>query len=74
MGRPRNEIPTVTITVRLPEPARDALDELAAITGKTRSQLAAEAIGRMVDPLAAARQRHPTARLNGSSNVHTLHP
>lgn len=50
MARPRNEIPTVTVTIRLPEPVAVKLLLRAAEQSTTRSALAARIIADAVTP------------------------
>lgn len=44
MRHPNSEPPAVTLSVRVPPKVRDQLEDLADVTGRTKSFLAAEAI------------------------------
>ena len=44
MRHPHSESPAVTLSVRVPPEIRDQLEDLADVTGRTKSFLAAEAI------------------------------
>jgi hypothetical protein len=74
MARPRNEIPTVTVTVRLPEPVAAQLALKATEENTNRSALAARFITEALVPPVPTRARGfitppPTHRSNGVTPI-----
>ena len=61
-----NEMPSTTLTVRIDDSDKERLERLAASTGRSRSFLAAEAIGEYLDvnEWQVARIKHAVASVD----------